>query len=166
MNDDTAGILVPPPLIFLGALVLGLGLDAGAPLGWPWPSTWPTVVAAIVLAGLGAAIIRWQFATFRQVGTPVPTSLPTKALATAGPYRFSRNPGYGATAFLYLALALAFMAKVDAEIGLTQISEILHPQERSGAARMRTRSLAACARTAPTTRPIASGLRAAPGSRT
>jgi len=108
MTDDTAGILVPPPLIFLGALMLGLGLDAGAPLGWPWPSTWPAVVAAVVLAGLGVAIIRWQFATFRQVGTPVPTSLPTKALATAGPYRFSRNPGYGATAFLYLAVALAF----------------------------------------------------------
>jgi protein-S-isoprenylcysteine O-methyltransferase Ste14 len=108
MTDDTAGILVPPPLIFLGALMLGLGLDAGAPLGWPWPSTWPAVVAAVVLAGLGVAIIRWQFATFRQVGTPVPTSLPTKALATAGPYRFSRNPGYGAIAFLYLAVALAF----------------------------------------------------------
>ncbi len=66
------------------------------------------MVAAIVLAGLGLAIIRWQFATFRQVGTPVPSSLPAKALATTGPYRFSRNPGYGATAFLYLALALAF----------------------------------------------------------
>jgi len=108
MTDDTAGILVPPPLIFLGALLLGLWLDVAAPLGWPWPSTWPAVVAASALAGLGLAIIRWQFATFRQVGTPVPTRLPAKALATAGPYRFSRNPGYGATTFLYLALALVF----------------------------------------------------------
>jgi protein-S-isoprenylcysteine O-methyltransferase Ste14 len=108
MSDDTARILVPPPLIFLGALVLGLVLDAEAPLGWPQPSTWPAVIAAIVLAGLGVAIIGWQFATFRQVGTPVPTRLPTKALATTGPYRFSRNPDYGATALLYLALALAF----------------------------------------------------------
>src|SRR5262249_27738187 len=56
MTDDTAGILVPPPLIFLGALLLGLWLDAAAPLGWPWPSTWPAVVAAIALAGLGLAI--------------------------------------------------------------------------------------------------------------
>ena len=62
------------------------------------------MVAAIVLAGGGVAIIRWQFDTFRRVGTPVPTRLPTRALATSGPYRWSRNPGYGATAFLYLAL--------------------------------------------------------------
>src|SRR5262245_10348730 len=33
MSDDTAGILAPPPLIFLGVLVLGLGFDARAPLG-------------------------------------------------------------------------------------------------------------------------------------
>jgi protein-S-isoprenylcysteine O-methyltransferase Ste14 len=108
MSNDTAGILVPPPLIFLGALLLGVVLDAWMPLAWPWPSTWPRVVAAIVLAGLGVAIIRWQLATFRRVGTPVSTSLPTKALVTAGPYRFSRNPDYGAIAFLYLALALVF----------------------------------------------------------
>ena len=38
----------------------------------------------------------------------VPTRLPTKALATRGPYRFSRNPGYGAIAFLYTALTLTF----------------------------------------------------------
>src|SRR5215831_15532479 len=84
MTDDTAGILVPPPLIFLGALLLGLWLDAAAPLGWPWPSTWPAVVAAIALAGLGLAIIRWQFATFRQVGTPVPTDCPPKRLRPRG----------------------------------------------------------------------------------
>ena len=108
MSNDTAGIPVPPPLVFLGALVVGLVLDAVAPLGWPWPSTWPVVVAAIVLFCLGLAIIRWQFVTFRQVGTPVPTRLPTKALATGGPYRFSRNPGYGAIAFLYTALTLTF----------------------------------------------------------
>src|SRR5262249_56515791 len=76
MSDDTAGILVPPPLIFLGALVLGFGLDAVAPLGWPWPATWLAVVAATVLAGVGVAIVGWQFATFRRVGTPVSTSLP------------------------------------------------------------------------------------------
>ena len=84
MSDDTAGIPVRPPLVFLGALGVGLVLDAVAPLGWPWPPTLPTVVAAIVLFGLGLAIIRWQFATFRQVGTPVPTRLPTRALATGG----------------------------------------------------------------------------------
>ena len=88
--------------------MLGFGLDAVAPLGWPWPATWLAVVAATVLAGVGVAFICWQFATFRRVGTPVSTSLPAKALATAGPYRFSRNPDYGAMAFLYLALALAF----------------------------------------------------------
>src|SRR5215472_14812342 len=59
------------------------------------------------LAAFSAAIICWQVATFRQAGTPVAPRLPTMALATTGPYRFSRNPDYGAQALLYLALTLA-----------------------------------------------------------
>ena len=106
--NDTAGIPVPPPLVLLIALGFGLTLDTVAPLGLPWLARWPARAAAIVIAGVAVAIGRWQVATFRQLRTPIPTWLPTKALATTGPYRFSRNPDYVAQALLYLALSLAF----------------------------------------------------------
>jgi len=106
-RDDTAGVWVPPPVIFVGAFALGVMLDKLSPLGWPWLPHRLAAVTAIGLAAFSAAIICWQVATFRQAGTPVAPRLPTMALVTTGPYRFSRNPDYGAQALLYLALTLA-----------------------------------------------------------
>ena len=41
-------------------------------------------------------------------GTNVDPMLPSTAIVTSGPFRFSRNPLYLALTFLYLGLVLAF----------------------------------------------------------
>ena len=110
---DTAGVLAPPPLIYLGFLALGLvleffvvrtqGLDMPATLRW-------TVVAAFVLAGLAfiaAAVLR-----FRRAGTPAPPWLPTTAFVAQGVYRFTRNPMYLGMTLIYCAVAVAANAPV------------------------------------------------------
>jgi len=49
-----------------------------------------------------------EAATLRAAGTNVDPLLPTTAIVTAGPYRFSRNPIYVGLTLLYLGLALTF----------------------------------------------------------
>jgi protein-S-isoprenylcysteine O-methyltransferase Ste14 len=105
---DTAGVIAPPPLIFLGAVGLGLALDrlAGLPaLGLPMALRWALGVALLSLGlALGLSAIR----AFRAAGTPPEPWEPTTAFVARGPYRFTRNPMYLAMALGTLALAAAF----------------------------------------------------------
>lgn len=110
---DTAGVIAPPPLIYLGFLILGLvleffvvrtqGLDMPASLRW-------TVVAAFGLAGLAA--IAAALLRFRRAGTPAPPWLPTTAFVAQGIYRFTRNPMYLGMTLIYCAIAVAADAPV------------------------------------------------------
>jgi protein-S-isoprenylcysteine O-methyltransferase Ste14 len=102
--QDNPGIRVPPPLIYLLPLVLGLLLDrrvhvpflprrAARSLGWP-------------LLGGGVLLSRWFFLTMRKADAPVRTDRPVPRLTTEGPFRYSRNPGYLSLAMLYAGIAV------------------------------------------------------------
>lgn len=110
---DTAGVIAPPPLIFLGMALVAIaleylvvrtqGLDMPVSLRW-------TMVALLSLAGvalIGAAVGR-----FRAAGTPAPPWQPTTAFVVAGIYRFSRNPMYLGMTLIYLAIGVAADAPV------------------------------------------------------
>lgn len=95
---------IRPPLVYLGAIVLGVLLHLAWPVGFvPRPIGLSlgilTVVVAVVLF---VAAVR----TFRNAGTPIPGNLPTTTIVRTGPYRFSRNPIYLAFSLLQLGLAL------------------------------------------------------------
>ncbi len=110
---DTAGVIAPPPLIYLGFLAIGLvleffvvrtqGLDMPASLRW-------TVVA--ILALLGIAAIAVAVLRFRRAGTPAPPSRPATAFVAQGIYRFTRNPMYLGMTLIYCAAAVAADAPV------------------------------------------------------
>ncbi len=104
-SPDHAGVKVPPPLVFLAALLIGL---------W-WDSPWlhgqsagfaPTVIGAIIaLAGAGLTIAgSWAH---RQAGNAVEPWRPTTAIISTGVYRFSRNPIYLGMSMLQLGLAIS-----------------------------------------------------------
>jgi protein-S-isoprenylcysteine O-methyltransferase Ste14 len=99
---------MPPPLLYVAGLLLGLVLEAFFPIPSP-PFAVVLVTAAVGLVGWlaldGAAML-----LFRRAGTGVAPMRPTTALVTTGPYRFTRNPMYLGMAFLYLGLALALGA--------------------------------------------------------
>ena len=91
-----------PPLIYLGAIGLGLAVHKF----WPvriLPGAAP-VGAALMLAAVALFIASVR--TFRKAGTPVPGNRPTTTLVRSGPYRFSRNPIYLAFTLLQFGLAL------------------------------------------------------------
>ncbi len=104
-NDerDNPGIKVPPPLIYLLPLLLGLLLDRRSHVPFL-----PSGVVRIVgwpLIGCGALIAGWWRKTMRDADAPVRTDRPVPRLTTAGPFGYSRNPAYLSLAMVYAGIA-------------------------------------------------------------
>ena len=104
-QKDNAGVIMLPPLLY------GIAFAVVLALRWVWPmpifdhagALWPGR-ALVVLA---VAIAIWGRNALRAAGTNVNPSLPTTAIVTSGPFRFSRNPLYMALTLLFLGLTLA-----------------------------------------------------------
>lgn len=106
-TGDTPGVIAPPPLLFLGVLLIGAALDFGllrVSTGLPGSLR---LGAGAVLAAAAGALVAGALRRFRRAGTAVEPWRPSTALVTDGVYRFTRNPIYLAMALLYLGLALA-----------------------------------------------------------
>ncbi|MFI4996759.1 MAG: methyltransferase family protein [Hyphomicrobiales bacterium] len=104
-KDDTPGVIAPPPLIYLGFLVLSLALDYFWPVRF-LPESW-RIPLAVLLIVAGAALVTLGLGEFRRVGTEVSPLRPSTALATGGIYRYTRNPLYVSLAAIYLGIAAA-----------------------------------------------------------
>jgi protein-S-isoprenylcysteine O-methyltransferase Ste14 len=101
---ETAGVIAPPPVIYLAFLGLGFALE-GLLAGAELPAWLRWVGAALILAGV-ALVISFELA-FQRVETAANPYKPSTALATSGPYRFSRNPAYLGMAITYVGIAFA-----------------------------------------------------------
>ena len=102
---DTAGVIAPPPLlIYLGALGIGLGLDAVIGSGsLPSPVAIPAG-SALLIAGSG---LLGSFArAFLGAETPIDPYTPSTAIVTNGPFRLTRNPAYLGMALTYAGIAI------------------------------------------------------------
>ena len=103
-NQDNPGIRVPPPMIYLLPLILGLLLDRK-----PHVHLLPRPAArglGLSLLGGGALLSRWFLATMRTADAPVRTDKPVPKLTTEGPFRYTRNPGYLSMAIIYAGIAV------------------------------------------------------------
>jgi protein-S-isoprenylcysteine O-methyltransferase Ste14 len=101
---ETAGVIAPPPLIYLVFLGLGFALEGLLP-GGDLPVAVQWLGAAVILAGV-ALLISFERA-FKSAGTDANPYRPSTSLATSGPYRFSRNPAYLGMAITFAGIALA-----------------------------------------------------------
>jgi protein-S-isoprenylcysteine O-methyltransferase Ste14 len=102
-EQDTAGVVAPPPMIFLAGLIVGFALEALLP-GVDLPAGVEWVIGALlVVAGLG--LLLWFNTLFNRSGTAVEPWKPTTAIVTTGPYRFTRNPAYLGMALTYVGIA-------------------------------------------------------------
>ena len=102
-EQDKAGVVAPPPLIYVGALLFGLLLNKRFPIGFlprriarglGWP-----------LLGGGVLLLGWFERAMRQADTPTSPYKPVAHIATEGPFRYTRNPGYLSMAMIYTAIA-------------------------------------------------------------
>jgi protein-S-isoprenylcysteine O-methyltransferase Ste14 len=105
---DNAGVIAPPPLIALAAVVLGLALD------WLLPayvltvllSYWERVVIAVILIGGGAALAIPALRGFRSAGTHVEPWKASTVLVTGGVFGRLRNPMYVGLTLLLAGLSI------------------------------------------------------------
>ncbi|MBS1840111.1 MAG: isoprenylcysteine carboxylmethyltransferase family protein [Acidobacteria bacterium] len=106
-NKDGAKVRFPPPLVFLGAIVLGvifqrmvvplsLVLSSGLRIG-----------AGVLILACGLALGASARILFTRTGqSPIPWK-PTPELILQGPYRFTRNPMYLGITLVVIGLGLA-----------------------------------------------------------
>ena len=105
---DNAGVIAPPPLIYLGALVLGLGLHAVFRVR-VLPPTAARVLGVVLVAGAVAVVVP-AFRAMARAGTSFRPERPTTAIVTDGSFRYTRNPIYVALTLLYVGIALIINA--------------------------------------------------------
>jgi protein-S-isoprenylcysteine O-methyltransferase Ste14 len=103
-EQDSPGIRVPPPLLYLLPLASGLLLDRKAHvpflprrvariLGWP-------------LVGGGVALSGWAIRTMRNAETTMRPDKPVSNLIQEGAFRYTRNPLYLSDAMIYAGIAV------------------------------------------------------------
>jgi protein-S-isoprenylcysteine O-methyltransferase Ste14 len=108
LPGDTPGVIAPPPLIYLGALGIGFGLDTVIGTGSLPATVAMPVGAASIIAGTG--LLGSFVDAFRRASTPIDPYTPSEAIVTDGPYRVTRNPAYLGMALLYTGIATVLKA--------------------------------------------------------
>ncbi len=93
---DTAGVVAPPPLIALGAVLVGLALDWLAPayILSLLLSLETRLPLGLLLTMLGCLLAYGGIRSFRRAATALNPYAPSTTLATNGVYAYLRNPMY------------------------------------------------------------------------
>jgi protein-S-isoprenylcysteine O-methyltransferase Ste14 len=105
-SADNPGVVVLPPLLYGGALIVVFALHWFIPM--PIISHASSIWVGLAIIVLAVTIAMWARKTMHAAGTNVNPLRPTTALVTTGPFRFSRNPLYLALTLLYIGLILSF----------------------------------------------------------
>jgi protein-S-isoprenylcysteine O-methyltransferase Ste14 len=103
-SSDNPHVLVLPPLLYGAALVAGFLLQWIAPR--PILSSSSRYWAGGVLVAFGILLAMWGRRMMERAGTNINPTLPSTALVTTGPFRFSRNPLYVALTLVLVGLGL------------------------------------------------------------
>jgi protein-S-isoprenylcysteine O-methyltransferase Ste14 len=105
--DDTAGVIVRPPIAWALAVLAGFALNWLMPLPF-LPAELPAGWLGAIVFALALALVAWAISTMTRAGSNVPTNLPTTTIVETGPYRFTRNPIYLGMVLGLIGLAIAF----------------------------------------------------------
>jgi len=103
-STDNPGVLIYPPLAFLGTMGLGVGLHLAHPLALGPPG--PLRIAGAALAVLAGTIAIWAGREVKRAGSNIHPNHPTTAIVTGGPYRWTRNPMYLSLCLLAAGIGL------------------------------------------------------------
>jgi protein-S-isoprenylcysteine O-methyltransferase Ste14 len=105
-KEDNAGVRLPPPLIYLSAMIAGLILNRFFPSAFL--PVFVSRISGILLIALAVFILVSAFLKFKRAETNLEPWKPTTAIVSDGVYGFSRNPIYLAFTLFYLGAAFLF----------------------------------------------------------
>jgi protein-S-isoprenylcysteine O-methyltransferase Ste14 len=105
---DNANVRFPPPLTYLGALLLGIFVGRALNLpGFGIQSDLKVLIGSAVML-IGAIVNFAGAGLFMRHRTAIIPHKPASRLVTTGIYRWTRNPMYLGIALLYCGLAILF----------------------------------------------------------
>lgn len=130
---DGAAVRVPPPVVYLLALLAGIGLQILAPslrLALPWPAR---VVLAVVFALVGVALVGAALGLFRRSGQDPRPWESTPAVIAEGVYRYTRNPMYLGLGLVQAAIGIAvasgwIVALVPVTLAIVHVTAVRHEE--------------------------------------
>jgi protein-S-isoprenylcysteine O-methyltransferase Ste14 len=108
-ESRTAGVMAPPPVVALGAIILGVALD------WLFPAYVLSalltrngrIIIAVLLVATGLTIGVLGRGVFVRNGTNVNPYKPSSVLVTTGIFAYVRNPMYVGLALLVAGIGVA-----------------------------------------------------------
>jgi protein-S-isoprenylcysteine O-methyltransferase Ste14 len=130
---DGAAVRVPPPLVFLGAVIAGVlvhGFVAPLPMGLPLVSR---IAAGAGVTAAGLAFMGLAMNLFRRTSQdPKPWAM-TPEIISSGIYRFTRNPMYVGMALIQIAIGIGLanwwvILAVPVSLVLVYLTAIRHEE--------------------------------------
>jgi protein-S-isoprenylcysteine O-methyltransferase Ste14 len=100
---DNPGVIAPPPLIYLGGLVIGLLANRRYRIPFLPCRAARTLGPLLIACGLAVGFLGSR--EMRRAGTDLDPYKPTTAVVTEGPFRFTRNPLYLSMTMIYLGIS-------------------------------------------------------------
>jgi len=104
----TAQVIIRPPLLFIGAILLGFVMDhvVAIPIDVPRESELVHRLIPASLAIIGLLLAVAGIRNFMRSGTPVPTNQPARTLVTTDIHGWTRNPIYLGNTVALLGFAI------------------------------------------------------------
>ena len=102
-HADNPGVIAPPPLIYAGALSAGLLANRRYRIPFLPRRLARTLGLSMVVGGLSVGFLGSR--EMRRAETNLDPYKPTTAVATGGPFRFTRNPLYLSMVLIYLGIS-------------------------------------------------------------
>jgi protein-S-isoprenylcysteine O-methyltransferase Ste14 len=125
-SRDTPGVIAPPPLIAMVAVVFGLLLDRRFPgHAFDGIAFWPRVLVGTLVALGGGTLAVVAERGFKAAGTNVAPWRPSLALVSGGVYERLRNPMYVGLIMLVVGIGIAF-ASVWTLVLVVPMALLLH----------------------------------------
>jgi protein-S-isoprenylcysteine O-methyltransferase Ste14 len=93
-QQDSSGVRIPPPAIYVVAIALGFLVEWAAPVRIAGNGRWIALRAGCVLLGIAVGLMAWTAKLMFRAGTTPNPTRPTTALVIKGPFRVTRNPMY------------------------------------------------------------------------
>jgi protein-S-isoprenylcysteine O-methyltransferase Ste14 len=102
--EDKPGVIAPPPLVYLGAIIVGALFERL----WRWriPAGRAGLVVGVLLIGAAIVLVGSALREFNRLETSPKPHKPTRAIVTVGPFRITRNPIYVSFALVQLGVGL------------------------------------------------------------